>query len=104
MEIVANIMHLRSQPKDTHKKIQHSEKARRPALYEPLRISARQANELVCVVKIMEDKEGIEYINEDKVDQDCTRKESHNDKQVKLKTNIITDIEKWLEQPWSASE
>ena len=38
----------------------------------------------------------IEQIKEDKVDQNCIQKENHNDNQVKLKTNIITDIEKWL--------
>ena len=47
--------------------------------------------------------EDIEQINED-TDQDCIQKESHDNNQAKLKTNIITDIEKWFEQPWSASE
>ena len=56
MEIVANIMHLRSQPKDTHtKKIQLNEKSEKTCLIRPLRIAARRANELICVVKIVKD-------------------------------------------------
>ena len=46
--------------------------------------------------------EDIEWINED--DHDCIQKESHDDNQVKQETNIITDMEKLLEQPWSTSE
>ena len=56
------------------------------------------------IVKIVEDMEDVEKINGDEVDQDCIQKESHDDNQVKLETNIITDMEKLLEQPWSASE
>ena len=48
--------------------------------------------------------EDVEWINEDEVDQDCIQKESHDDNQVKLETNIITDMEKWLEQQWSPSK
>lgn len=96
--------HASQKSANRHKKIQHSEKSEKACLIRPLRIAARRANELMCVVKFVEDMEDVEWINEDEVDQDCIRKESDEDNQVKLETNIITDMEKWLEQPWSASE
>lgn len=41
--------------------------------------------------------ENVKLMNEDKVDQDCIRKESdEDDNQVKLATNIITGMEKCL--------
>ena len=53
MEVVANIMHLRSQPKDTEK-FQRSEKSEKACLIRSLRVAARK-NELMCDVKIVED-------------------------------------------------
>ncbi|GBM59145.1 hypothetical protein AVEN_255679-1 [Araneus ventricosus] len=77
-------------------------KTQKACLVRPLKIAARRANELMCVIKYVEGMEDAEWLNEE-VYQDSFPEES-DEVVTEGGSNIITDTEKWLEQPWSASE
>ncbi|GBN16418.1 hypothetical protein AVEN_256448-1 [Araneus ventricosus] len=92
------LYHASQKSSNRHKKTQHGEKSQKPCLVRPLRIAARRANELICVIKYVEGMEDAEWLNEEKVYQDSFREES-DEVVIEGGSNIITDMEKWLEQP-----
>ncbi|GBN72659.1 hypothetical protein AVEN_141432-1, partial [Araneus ventricosus] len=96
------LYHASQKSANRHKKSVHGEKSHKDCLVRPLRIVAHRANELMCVIKYVEGMEDAEWINEE-VCQDSFREES-DEVVTEGGSNIITDMENWLQQPWSTSE
>ncbi|GBN76012.1 hypothetical protein AVEN_127080-1 [Araneus ventricosus] len=96
------LYHASQKSANRHKKTVQGEKSQKACLVRPLRIAARRANELMCVIKYVEGMEDAEWLNEEEVCQDSFREKS-DEVVTEGGDNIITDMEKWLEQPLSAS-
>ncbi|GBN75367.1 hypothetical protein AVEN_247627-1 [Araneus ventricosus] len=97
------LYHALQKSANRHKKTLHDQKSQKACRVRPLRIAAGRANELMRVIKYVEGMEDAEWLHEEEVYQDSFREES-DEVVTGGGSNIITGMEKLLEQPWSASE
>lgn len=68
----------------------------------PVRVAARRANELMCIVQNLEHHD-VEWLDENDVDipKSDESEQTHNTEQQSKQSNVIENLESWIRVSWT---
>lgn len=86
--------------KGIHKKINTLTETR----VRPIRVAARRANELMCIIQTLDEYQDVEWLDENDVDipKEHQSEQTHNIEQQT--SNVIEDLESWIRVSWTEDD
>ena len=94
----ASVKSLNRHIEKIHKKVNtHTDRKVRP-----VRVAARRANELMCIIQNLEHHD-VEWLDENDVDipKSDESEQTHNTEQQSKQSNVIENLESWIRVSWT---